>query len=158
MGLIYDIIKIMKDKLNIKGIVTFTFVDKKGNKEIFKKENLVMDQGLQSIWDTLTNFSHIALGDDDTEVGGSQTSLFNEYARRPIQSQSTAGNKKYLTTFFGFSEGNGTINEVGVFTDGTSTPNSGDLFSRISTENSSIPKVKDNTRSLTIDWEYILIN
>jgi len=150
--------KNINEKLSISGIATLTFEDKKGNKEIFKIKNLVVDQGLQSIWDALTNFSHIALGDDATVVGGGQTSLLNEYARRPIQSQNTTINKKYLSTFFGFSEGNGTINEVGVFTDGTATLDSGNLFSRISTENSGIPKVKDNTRSLTIDWEYILNN
>jgi hypothetical protein len=141
----------INEKLSITGIATLTFEDKKGNKEVYKIKNLVVDQGIQSIWDALNNFSHIALGDDATAVAGSQTSLFNEYARRPIQSQNTVINKKYLSTFFGFLEGNGTINEIGVFTDGTATLNSGNLFSRISTENSGIPKVKTNARSLTID-------
>lgn len=124
-----------------------------------EKFNLVTDIGLQAILDSITDLNYIAIGDDPTAVSLADTTLGNETFRKLVLSSNGVGNVKSWTTFLTHAEGNGTIEEVGIFQNGTGTADSGDLFSRAaSPDQDDLPVVKTDLQTLTIVYELTIIN
>ncbi|MCK4609460.1 MAG: hypothetical protein KAT71_08255 [Gammaproteobacteria bacterium] len=148
----------MIDNIKLRGIYTLTFRDAKGNvTHSHTIKNRVVDTGLALFASSLV-LDYVALGDSATAVVAGDTTLVNETERKAVASSSTSGNKKYISVFFGLAEAVGTINEVGSFSGGSLTADSGTLFSRISTENAELPITKTGSESLTIDYEVEVIN
>lgn len=149
----------MKDQTKIKGVCKLVFEDKNGNKEEYKINNLVTNTGFnamsQAIGGTL---SHIALSSDAIIVNTNLTSLQGEVFRKRIQSHNATENKIFCSLMIGHTEWVGDIQSVGVITNGQDDIGSGELFSIISTEHGDLPKTKTNQQTLTINWEYTLIN
>lgn len=156
----------MKQSLTVKGLYTLTFKNvETGETRTHKIENLVVDTGLAHIADLLgpqgsvkQGLNYIAIGDDATAVASGQTQLVNETFRKAVQSLNAVANAFYVSTFLGQTEGNGTINEVGIFAEANATTNNGILFSRVSTENTDLPLTKLNTETLTIDYQFTITN
>ena len=148
----------MTDKIKTRGIFTLTFRDRHGRiTRQYRMRNLIVDSGLAILASALT-LDYIAVGSGTTAPAGSDTKLENETARKAVASSQSSGNKKYVSVYFGLNEANGTINEVGAFSGGSTAPNSGTLFSRISTESSELPVTKTNQESLTIDYEVEIVS
>ena len=154
----YGSIVCMLEKIKLKGVFTLTFRDKDGViTHQHKIKNRVVDTGL-SIFANALSLDYIGVGDDDTAVSASDTTLGNETTRKAVASSSVSGNKRYISVYFGLSEAVGTIKEVGSFSGGSLTTDSGTLFSRISTEHTELPITKTSSESLTIDYEVEVIN
>lgn len=94
---------------------------------------------------------YIALGTGSTAVDNADTKLVTEVYRNSVASKTNSNNVAYVSGFFSASECNGTYYEAGVFSDATSTTDSGILVSRVLL-NSPTGIVKSNTETLTIDW------
>lgn len=91
--------------------------------------------------------NYVALGSGSTAAANGDTQLTTESYRNAIASATYASQIAYLTGFFTAAETSGTYAEVGLFIDGTSTSNTGQLFSHAL---ASITKTSIQT--LTIDW------
>lgn len=120
--------------------------------------NLVVDDGLnllaQAIIGTSMEINFVALGDNATAAVAGDTQLQNETSRKAPSSTTSSGASAFVSTFFTATEAVDTHEEVGHFSGATSTANSGTLFSRIaSPDTSELPVTKTNTDSLTIDYK-----
>lgn len=86
-------------------------------------------------WNTVsTSFqaNYIALGADATPANENDTQLWNETLRAEFTDRRHIANVAFLDKFFSSTEvGWNQYNEVWLFIDGTATPNSGVLLSRI---------------------------
>ena len=102
--------------------------------------------------------NYCALGNYTATATGTDTALGNELYRKLVSSKTSDSNVAYISTFFTATEVDGTFEEVGHYIDGTATKDSGQLFSRISSPNTSeLPVTKSNTESLTIDYKVVLL-
>jgi len=91
--------------------------------------------------------THGAVGSGTSTPAVSDTQLQTEAARTTVTSLSNANNTLYATVFFLETEANGTIREAGLFSDGTSSANTGIIVSRVSTN-----ITKTSSETLTLDW------
>lgn len=89
-----------------------------------------------------------AVGTDGTSPAVGDTTLTAELERTPIASLSNVDNVAQITAFFNENQGNGTLLEAGIFSDATSTTNSGILVSHVN-----INITKSSAESLTLDWQ-----
>ena len=97
---------------------------------------------------------YCAFGSDDTAANENDTILGTETYRKLVSSKTYDDNIVYVSTFFTATEFSGTIEEVGHFIDGTATPDSGGLISRLtSNESAELPANKSSTESLTVDYK-----
>lgn len=120
-----------------------------------EKENLVVTagkQGFAKIINSESGFSGVpnycAVGTGTNTPAVTDTQLQTELAREVLTPGTTStriGAEVDFEFYFGPTEANGNIKEVGVFVDGTATANSGTLFDRTLVD---ITKTSDN--SLTI--------
>jgi hypothetical protein len=152
----------MKHRKILIGRYTFTLRDVKTGEVIVKKyENIVPTVGLELITNNLTDatptnsmlISHAALGDDDTAVAEGDTILGNETYRNAVASRTNAGGTAYATAFYGQAEVTGTFKEAGIFCDGTGSADTGILLSHVN-----VDITKNNTQTLTLDWELVFAN
>ncbi len=145
------------EKVALKGIYTFTLRDKITGKidKQWTVENLVPTVARTMIANNLTNVSptnvmritHCALGSNATAASNSDTQLGTETYRNAIASITNANNIGYATGFFTATETSGTYQEVGIFSNGTGSANSGILISHVITT-----ITKTTSQTLTIDW------
>lgn len=127
--------------------------------EVIEVYNLVPTVGRTMIANNLTDaspdnsplISHIALGDDATAPTNGDTILGNEVYRNVVASRTNGANTAYATGFFDATEVVDHFYEAGVFCDGTGTADTGILLSHVN-----IDIDKDNTETLTIDWQFII--
>lgn len=126
----------------------------------FVYENLVPDVALTAIMnnigdsggsptDILANYVAVGTGTNAPAAGNTQ--LQTETYRNVIASRTSSSNKAFLTGFYDATETTGAFKEAGVFSGASGTPNSGTLLSRVA-----IDVNKDNTKTLTVDWEMTL--
>lgn len=122
------------------------------------KKNLVVLSG-RSIFARLlvgdTTYSgevtHGALGDDNTAVNASDTTLVNEVARKPYAVRSRTNAQVSLDFYYSKSDTDGTYEEFGLFIDGTATADSGQLFNRVLTGGWNKSSSEAMTVSIQID-------
>lgn len=137
-------------------VVPNVFV-KMGEEERAYKNNMVTS-GLEWALDKLAGLpvgelSHIAVGDDGTQVSFGDLQLKNERARKPITAINRDLGVALAEVFFDKSEALFHWREIGLFAAGTDTANSGILVARaIVTED------KDSFRTATVSWELGLKN
>jgi len=74
--------------------------------------------------------NYTALGSSSTAAAVGDTTLGTEVYRKALSSGTAISNVAYLETFFNATETSGTYQEYGMFIDGTSTANSGQMFNR----------------------------
>lgn len=91
--------------------------------------------------------NYIAVGTNAAAPTNGDTTLGTELARVITSSSSNSNNIAYITGFFGYTEGNGTLKEAGIFCDGTGAADSGVLLSHVA-----IDIVKSTGTTLTLDW------
>ncbi len=154
-------LKIKKlDQFQLSGIYTFTLTNIiTGEKKIFTKKNLITNAGKNYILKRMVadqtpaglRFTHCALGTGTTAPTVADTQLQTEIYRNNMASGSENTNVGFWTAFYTATETAGTYREFGIFINGTSTANSGTLFSRVA-----INITKTNTESLTIDYTLTL--
>jgi len=101
--------------------------------------------------------NYAAVGTDSTAATDSDTQLGSEIFRRQIASHtigtSSDADKFYPTAFFGATDFSGTVEEVGLFIQGTSSANSGYLFSRFSSSDTAeLPVTKSSTETLSCEY------
>lgn len=124
-------------------------------KEIHK-DNLVVNVGKNGFAKLLNGesgftgaFNYLAVGTGANAPAVTDTTLQTELARTTIVggTNSRTNNEVSAEFYFGPTEANGAIKEVGVFVDGTATVDSGTLFDR-----TLLDLVKLSTNSLTITF------
>jgi len=132
----------IKDNLSeIKGTFKIITTDNKGKviRETPIYKNMVMngvDTGFNLILDRLfgtntysLNITHLDIGDDDTAPALSDTLLGNAIARAGIATKSLVGNTITYRFFFADVDlPDGDYKEVGLFIDGTSSVDTGQIF------------------------------
>lgn len=118
-------------------------------------ENIVPTVGRTMIANNLTSASptnvmkitHVALGSSTSTPANSDTQLGTETYRNAVASLTNASNIGYATGFYSASETSGTYREIGLFSNGTGSANSGILLSRVS-----VNITKTTSETLTLDW------
>lgn len=104
----------------------------------------------QRLCGTLTytgTVNYVALGTGSTAPANGDTQLTTETYRRLIFSATPVNNIAYITGVFTAAEVSGTFAEVGLFIDGTASPNSGQIYSH-----ALAAITKSAIQTLTIDW------
>ncbi len=92
--------------------------------------------------------TYCALGTGTPAPTLADTGLTTELVRKLISVRSFAANVATFQTFFGTTEGNGTLKEAGLFGDlASATPGSATLFSKIQ-----ITRTKTSSDTLTLTW------
>lgn len=133
----------MESQFDIKGKFRVIKTDSKTGKVLYKSpyyNNIVVDgtdTGFNLILDRLNgtntyslNISHLDIGDSNTTPTASDTTLGNALARTSKTSGSIAGSSLTLRFFFADVDlANDTYEEVGLFIDGTSSVDTGQMFS-----------------------------
>lgn len=150
----------IKGKVTMKGVWTITIRDAVTGriKRQYVQENLIPTVGrnnvakalageLATIEEAEINFT--SLGTDGTAPTNSDTQLIAEAFRKAVASTTTSGNQLFVTAFYTAPEVSGTFAEAGLHINGTITPNSGILFSRV-TFSPAITKSVSET--LTVDY------
>ena len=101
--------------------------------------------------------NYAAVGTDSTAAADGDTQLDSEIFRRGIASHTTGSgsdaDKFYPTAFFGAEDFSGTVEEVGLFIQGTDSANSGYLFSRFASPDTvELPVTKSSTETLSCEY------
>lgn len=157
----------MNEKLQAIGTYKATLRNRSGGIDECREgiHNLVVDSGLEAMLNaimtggTIEPITHIVIGDGSATVSSGDSALDNEVGRKPKSLQSIAGATGYISVTFGYNEANTTIREFGVLVDGVDTVGgAGTLFSRVSEEHPKLPLTKQNTQTLTIDYQLSLVS
>jgi hypothetical protein len=117
-------------------------------------ENLVVDAGLLQIGNLWLGLSaatatHCGVGSGTTDPGALQVDLVTPIERVSITEKFQVANASHADTFFDTTQGNGTINESGLF----NASSGGTMFCR---RKLSSAKTKDNTKTMTVAWSVTL--
>ena len=145
----------------MEGVYTLTLENvNTGEIRTVKKKNLIPTVGRAFIASRLAQvgtpqdirITHSAVGSGTNAAANGDTQLQNETFRKAIASASSSNEVAYFTAFYTAAEAVGTINEIGVFMNGTGTANSGTLFSR-----ATLSVTKSAVETLTIDYTITLI-
>lgn len=121
-----------------------------------KRNNIICNAGLSRVAGGLADdlvLSHInmmILGTGSGVLNANRTTLFNEFYRNGTASGTHQNNICNLTAFFTQTEVVGTFTEFGNVIAGTTTANTGHLWSHIAGLN----WMKDNLVTLTVDCKY----
>ena len=149
-----------KEGAKMTGHYRFTIRDAKTGeiKRVYEYENLIPTAGrnlvaqalagsLSAIADIEINFT--SLGTGSTAADNGDTTLETETFRKGVASVTVSNNQLFITAFYTAAEVTGTFNEAGVHINGSGTPDSGILFSRVILS----PAVtKSAIETLTIDY------
>ena len=148
----------MKNSLCVSGRVRFILTDvKTGAVDVGPwVKNIVPLSGRTAIARRLVNAAALenegmitygAVGTGITVPTNSDTTLGTELARKLAATRTNTDNKITIWIFFTTAEANGSLKEFGLFGEAASaTADSGTLFQRVL-----IDKVKDNTKTLTVE-------
>lgn len=158
---IKNIKKKLGEKIGAIGIYRFTLENPDGSKEVKYYHNVVTTSAFTMIMNNLTNaipdndmlITHALLGDNNTAVSASDTTLTNEVYRNTIASMTNSSNIAYVTAFFDQTEVSGTFKEAGFVSDGSASADTGVLISHVN-----IDITKTSVQKLTIDWTLTLTN
>ena len=146
-----------KDTITAKGHFKITLRNAKTGEieSVQEFDNIIPTVGRTMIANNLTNASptnvmkitHCALGSSSTAVNNADTQLGTEVYRNAIASITNANNIGYATGFFTATETSGTYQEIGIFSNGTGSANSGVLVSHVLAA-----ITKTTSQTLTLDW------
>lgn len=135
------------------------YIERFKTKETVVK-NLIVNAGLNAIArrigsdNTYTgNVNYGLLGDDDTAVAVTDTTLGNEVYRKALSDSAIVNQTVRLEMFYTMSEVSGTFEEYGFAIDGTGAADSGVLFNRFTEQN-----VKTTFETLNVSSEILLAN
>ena len=122
-----------------------------------KKFNVVCNTGFEVIGQILVGtyasageINYCALGTGTTTPTASDTALETETYRNATASGTASSNVTYITAFYTETETSGTFEEFGNFIDGTSTADSGKLWTHVLTGG----WTKTTTDALVVDCKY----
>jgi hypothetical protein len=155
-----------KDKFNLKGAFRVITTDSITGEVIATTpyyHNLVMDgtdTGFNLILKRLIadntyslNITHLDIGDDNTAPALSDTTLGNAIARAEKSTATISGSSATFRFFFADAElPDDTYEEVGMFIDGTSSVDTGQLFNRALFGS---PYTKGTNQNSTFEWVII---
>ena len=147
----------IEEKVTIRGRVTLTLTDvKTGKKDIQVRDNLVVTLAKSAIAAKLSGDASIAnrseitfgaIGSGTATPTLGDTTLGTETFRKILATRTFSGNQATLRLFLSTSEGNGTIEEFGLFgEDASVAADSGTLFNRVL-----VNRVKTSSNTLTIE-------
>ena len=147
----------IEEKVTIIGRVTLTLTDvKTGKKDIQVRDNLVVTLAKSAIAARLSGDASIAnrseitfgaIGSGTATPTLGDTTLATETFRKILAVRSFSGNQATLRLFLSTSEGNGTIEEFGLFGEDASVAvDSGTMFNRVL-----VNRVKTSSNTLTIE-------
>jgi hypothetical protein len=129
--------------------------------QVFEFDNLITTVGMTLITNNLTdstptndmriNYCALGTGTDVPALG--DTKLQTEVFRNAVASQTNAGAIAYASMFVSATDDADTYKEFGLFTDASSTPDNGVLFSR-----TAINITKSSIQTLSIDYSVSLSN
>lgn len=127
-----------KQKFKIKGVHTFKIVQDGKVVNEFTKENTIVADGRERVGRILAGLeaftegiNYSALGTGATAIADTDSQLQAEGARKVRGSSQSNGDEFIVAFYYGPTEANGSWTRYGTFIDGTSTPNSGVLFSHV---------------------------
>ena len=118
-------------------------------------KNLVVTAGKSHICDLLIgaateSFAYCGVGSSDQTPSSSDTDLILPIgSRKMVTDRFRVGCTATFSTFFSSQDNNGTWREVGLFT----TPSGGVMLSRATFPT---PLVKDETKTVTLDWDIMV--
>lgn len=114
------------------------FIEKGKISEVYEKQNLIVDIGLEVIARLLAGdntytgeINYGALGDGSTDVSASDTVMENELYRKLASSSSFDGKIAYVDFFYEKADVAGTFTRFANFIDGTASANSGMMWSHL---------------------------
>lgn len=147
-----------KEDIGLVGVWTFTLKNVlTGKIRRIVQNNIIPTVGRQQIAKAISGAligladieaNYTSLGTGVTPPANSDVKLETEVYRKNVASATNDQNKLYLTAFYEAAEVTGTFKEAGIHLNGTGTPDSGVLFSRVA-----IDITKSGTETLTIDYE-----
>ena len=156
----------MKATEKIKGIKGFVRIEElnieTGEQKVFEADNMIM-QAFYTLLFSFLNFdnlsltgdeftiTHLALGTGTTAVSASDTTLDTEIDRVAVTTKRIGNSSIETKIIVPPASAVGDIKEMGLFADGTSTPDSGTLLSRLL-----INKQKTAVLQWTIIYTYML--
>jgi len=143
--------------MSLKGVWKFTLKDIiTGKERVYMYDNLIVTIGRAALANHLTDatpspanlrINYTALGTGVTAPANGDIELETEVFRKVTASETNVNNIAYVTAFYTAAEVSGTFREAGLFINGTATPDSGTLFSRVA-----INITKSITETLTVDY------
>ena len=147
----------LRDKVFITGRITLTLTDvKTGKKDVQVRNNLVVTLAKSAIAAKLSGDASIAnrseitfgaIGSGTATPTLGDTTLATETFRKILATRTFSGNQATLRLFLSTSEGNGTIEEFGLFgEDASIAVDSGTLFNRVL-----VNRVKTSANTLSIE-------
>lgn len=111
----------MKENIQAHGAFIGTLVHADGTVETYRKDNLILNGGIDSICNCLaatsqpSPFNYIAVGTGTTAAANTQTALVSELARKSATYAHTVGQSYFtVTTTFDPGSATGAITEAGV--------------------------------------------
>lgn len=146
-----------KQNVSLKGVYNFTIRDAVTGevKRTYYYENIIPTVGRQNIANNMTAASpasvllinKAALGTGTNTPANGDTTLQTETYRNDVASRTNSANIGYITAFYSALEVSGTFREIGLFSGGTASANTGVLMSRVA-----INITKSTSETLTVDW------
>lgn len=147
-----------RKRISMHGKHEFVLTDKFGDKKKLIYTNRIVQAGRTATGRILANLTtstdginYCALGTGSTGVTDSDTQLESEGARKIRGSSQNTDDTFIVSFYFTPDEGNGTWTRYGTFIDGTSSADSGSLFTH-----AEISLTKNSGEGLTINSEYTL--
>ena len=113
------------ESVKVKGNLEVVLLDETGSQKDYRKvDNLVVAVGKDVIasrlvGNTLAVMSHMGVGAGSTAAATSQTALGSELGRVALDSTGRSSNTITYTATFAAGTGTGTLQEAGIFNDGT---------------------------------------
>lgn len=151
--------EIKKQGFTIKGVHEFILTNPDGTvKQRFTKENLIVDAGLGMVGAILggnvpssDGINFCGFGTGSAAISSSDTKMENEGARKIIGASQSSGTSFIVAFYLNPTEGNGTWNRYATFIDGTTTEDSGTLFSHVV-----VDITKAEGEGLTVNSQYTI--
>lgn len=124
----------MKDKIGVHGSFTGTLIREDGRAEVYRKDNMILDSGIDLICNALASASqpaactYIAVGTGTTAVAAGQTALVSEKLRKKCNYTHAKGSNYFTAevTFYA-GEATGALTEAGI----CNAASGGSFFDRV---------------------------
>lgn len=155
----------VRSRIGIEGIVEFkTFNPTTKEERIFRRKNLVVDDGIEVIRDLIGGTghrpSHIGLGTGTTAVVAGDTSIETEVYRDEITRRDNLATGIEFQLFLGINDGNGfTYSEAGLLQTGFQNGDALDpaiLVSRVVAPTDFTAVAKTISVELTVTWTILI--